>query len=76
MAIHLSRLESTLKSQPDLLAAMNDIFSSPTRASLSSNLRYRLEGLGVVKITDELVVPRCELYCQHFITLADAQAKL
>jgi AAA-like domain len=58
---HLSRLESTLKSQPDLLAAMNDIFSSPTRASLSSNLKHRLEALGVVKLKDELVVIRYNL---------------
>jgi hypothetical protein len=35
---HLWRLESTLKSQPDLLAAMNEVFSSPTGTSLSSNL--------------------------------------
>jgi transcriptional regulator with XRE-family HTH domain len=73
---HLSRIESTLKSQPDLLAAMNEVFSSPTGASLSSNLKHRLEGLGVVKLTDELIVPRCELYRQHFSTLAECQTKL
>jgi transcriptional regulator with XRE-family HTH domain len=73
---HLSRIESTLKSQPDLLAAINEVFRSPTGVSLSSNLKHRLEGLGVVKITDELVVPRCELYSQHFSSLADWQTKL
>jgi hypothetical protein len=30
---HLWRIESTLKSQPDLLAAMNDIFSPPPESA-------------------------------------------
>jgi hypothetical protein len=73
---HISRIESTLKSQPDLLAATIEVFNSPAGVSLSSNLKHRLEGLGVVKLTDEVVVPRCELYRQYFRNLADCQTKL
>jgi hypothetical protein len=73
---HLSRIESTLKSQPDLLAAIISIIGSPAGSSLSSNLKYRLEGLGLVTLRDELVVPRCELYRDYFSSLADCQTKL
>ncbi len=72
---HLSRIESTLKSQPDLLAAIITVITSPAGTSLSSNIKHRLEGLGIVKLKDELVVPRCELYRQYFSNLADC-AKL
>jgi transcriptional regulator with XRE-family HTH domain len=73
---HLSRIESTLKSQPDLFAATIEVLSSPTGVSLSSNLKHRLEGLGLVILKDELVLPRCELYRQYLSTLADCQTKL
>jgi transcriptional regulator with XRE-family HTH domain len=73
---HLSRIESTLKSQPDLLAATIEVITSPAGASLSSNIKYRLEGLGLVILKDELVLPRCELYRQYFSSLADCQTKL
>jgi transcriptional regulator with XRE-family HTH domain len=66
---HLARIETTLHSQPDLLAAMTSVISSPAGAMLSPSLKGRLEGLGLVKFQGEFVVPRCELYRQYFRNL-------
>jgi AAA-like domain len=63
---HLWRIESTLKSQPDLLAATIEVIASPEGIPLPSSVKHRLVGLGVVKLTGELAIPRCELYRQRF----------
>ena len=72
---HLARIETTLNSYPDLLAAMATVISSPAGAHLSPRLKGRLEGLGLVKFNGELVVPRCELYRQYFGNLATSATK-
>jgi AAA-like domain len=66
---HLARIETTLNHEPDLLAAMADVIRAPQGASLLPRLKAQLEGLGVVKLAGELVVPRCELYRQFFTNL-------
>jgi hypothetical protein len=72
---HLARLETTLNSHPDLLAAMNNVLASPTGAILSPRLRGRLEGLGLVKFSGEFVIPRSELYQEYFSNLAAIETK-
>jgi DNA-binding Xre family transcriptional regulator len=74
--LHLTRIKSTLKSQPDLLAATIEVVSTTAGVSLSSNLKHRLEALGIVKLKDELAFPRCELYRQYFSSLISSQTKL
>jgi transcriptional regulator with XRE-family HTH domain len=66
---HLARLESALSNQPDLLTAMANILRTREDAVLSLRLKGQLEGLGLVKLQGELIVPRCELYRRYFTNL-------
>ena len=63
---HLARMETTLNGQPDLLTAMASAIRAKEGAVLAPSLKGRLEGLGLVKLHGELVIPRCELYRQYF----------
>ncbi|PSB55125.1 AAA-like domain-containing protein, partial [Chamaesiphon polymorphus] len=66
---HLARIETTLNSQPDLLAAMTSVIRSPEGTNLAPSLKGKLEGLGLIKLQGEVIVPRCELYRQYFRSL-------
>ena len=66
---HLARIETTLNHQPELLAAFTSILSSPAGVTLAPSLKGRLEALGLVKFSGELVIPSCELYRQYFSKL-------
>ena len=72
---HLARIETTLNSYPDLLAALANVLGSAEGAILSPRLKGRLEGLGLVKLNGEFIVPRCELYRQYFGNLATIATK-
>jgi AAA-like domain len=72
---HLARIETTLNSYPDLLAALANVLGSGEGAILSPRLKGRLEGLGLVKLNGEFVVPRCDLYRQYFGNLAMSATK-
>jgi DNA-binding Xre family transcriptional regulator len=62
---HLARMETTLNSQPDLLTAMTSILR-PAATPLTPRVKGHLEGLGLVKLQGDSIVPRCELYRQYF----------
>jgi transcriptional regulator with XRE-family HTH domain len=66
---HLARLETTLNSQPDLLAAFKSVISSKDSVTLSPSLKGGLEALGLVKFQGEFVIPRSNLYRQYFSNL-------
>jgi DNA-binding Xre family transcriptional regulator len=66
---HLARIETTLRNQPDLLMAMSNVIQSGKDSMLSRSLKGKLEGLGLVKFQEDLVVPRCKLYQQYFAKL-------
>jgi hypothetical protein len=66
---HLARIETTLNSQPELLAALSRVLCRTSGVTLSPSLKGRLEALGMVKFQGEVVIPRCELYRQYFSNL-------
>jgi transcriptional regulator with XRE-family HTH domain len=63
---YLRRLELILACQPDLAAAMKQVVSQANPVALQTTLKYKLDGIGLVKLVSDGVVPRCELYRQYF----------
>ena len=63
---HLQRHWVTLNKQPDLATALNAIYKSSTPIEIDRILAYKLSSLGLVKQTEEGVIPSCELYRKYF----------
>lgn len=58
-------IESILKQQPDLGAAMKALVNS-TATVFSNEVRYKLRALGLVKLQGDEVTLSCELHRQYF----------
>ncbi|MBD2435423.1 AAA-like domain-containing protein [Nostoc sp. FACHB-110] len=63
---HLHRLMSALEKQPELLASMREVAKLNRPIQLSSEIKFKLQAMGLVKITNDGVIPSCELYRQYF----------
>ncbi|MBD2458720.1 AAA-like domain-containing protein [Nostoc sp. FACHB-87] len=63
---HLHRIMSALEKQPELLAAMREVAKLDRPLQLSSEIKFKLQAMGLVKITNDGVIPSCELYRQYF----------
>ena len=63
---HLQRHWVTLKKQPELGIALNKVYGSPTPIEIDRILVYKLKSLGLIKQTEEGVIPSCELYRKYF----------
>jgi hypothetical protein len=63
---YLRRLGQILMEQPELAAAMKEVVAVDEPVSLMSDIQYKLEAIGLVKLTSEGVICRCELYRQYF----------
>ncbi|MGI2903574.1 AAA-like domain-containing protein [Tolypothrix sp. VBCCA 56010] len=63
---HLSRLMSALSKQPELLAAMREVAKASHPVQLIAEIKFKLQAMGLVKITNDGVIPSCELYRQYF----------
>ena len=62
----LYRLMSALEQQPELLAAMREVAKANHPVQLSAEIKFKLQAMGLVKITNDGVIHSCELYRQYF----------
>ncbi len=65
---HLQRQEYILQQQPELGQAMQEIVTNDHPVILTTEIRFKLYSLGLVKLQNDEVTPRCELYRQYFRT--------
>ena len=65
---HLQRQEYILQQQPELGKAMQEIVANDHPVILTTEIRFKLYSLGLVKLRNDEVTPRCELYRQYFRT--------
>ncbi|TWH43775.1 AAA-like domain-containing protein [Dulcicalothrix desertica] len=63
---HLQRQEYILQQQPELGKAMQQIVANGNPVNLTTEVRFKLYSLGLVKLRNDEVTPRCELYRQYF----------
>lgn len=63
---HLRRLELILAEQPELEVAMREVVASSTPVRLKTVPKFKLQGIGLVKLQGDEVTPSCELYRQYF----------
>ncbi len=63
---HLHRLMSALEKQPELLVAMREVAKLNHPLQLIAEIKFKLQAMGLVKITNDGVIPSCELYRQYF----------
>ena len=72
---HLQRQEYILQQQPELGKAMQEIVANGHSINLTTEIRFKLYSLGLVKLRNDEVTPRCELYRQYFRTDTKANQK-
>ncbi|BDA74121.1 hypothetical protein CAL7716_082870 [Calothrix sp. PCC 7716] len=72
---HLQRQEYILQQQPELGKAMQQIVANGNPVNLTTEVRFKLYSLGLVKLRNDEVTPRCELYRQYFSTSTKANQK-
>ena len=60
-------LENVLQRQPELKQAMQEIAGGNYSIPLTKEIRFKLYSLGVVKLEDDQVIPRCRLYEKYFL---------
>ena len=65
---HLQRQEYILQQQPELGKAMQEIVTNKHSVNSTTEIRFKLYSLGLVKLQNDEVTPRCELYRQYFRT--------
>ncbi|MEM8675313.1 MAG: AAA-like domain-containing protein [Cyanobacteria bacterium P01_G01_bin.67] len=63
---HLQRHLVTLQEYPELASAYKQVVSAETPVKLSVISAYKLESIGLVKLTKDLVAPSCQLYRLYF----------
>ncbi len=63
---HLRRLELIFAEQPELEVAMREVVASITPVRLKTVPKFKLQGIGLVKLQGDEVTPSCELYRQYF----------
>jgi hypothetical protein len=64
-ANHLQRLWINLQQQPELLLALKDIINTDQCIKLEPTLAYKLNSLGLIKLSANNAEPSCELYKQY-----------
>lgn len=63
---HLRNYLALLKQSPDLAQAMHQVVSTQAGVELDAVTMYRLESLGLIKISGYRALPRCEIYRLYF----------
>jgi transcriptional regulator with XRE-family HTH domain len=63
---HLRRLELILAEQPELGEAMREVVASSIPVRIKTVPKFKLQGIGLIKLQDDEVMPSCELYRQYF----------
>ncbi|NJL49725.1 MAG: hypothetical protein HC929_22705, partial [Leptolyngbyaceae cyanobacterium SM2_5_2] len=64
---HLRELLAALYPHPDLQVALRYVIESAEPVALEPISAYRLESLGLVNLSKNLLTPSCELYRQYFL---------
>ncbi|NJL11242.1 MAG: hypothetical protein HC908_16740 [Calothrix sp. SM1_7_51] len=65
---HLQWQEYILQQQPELEQAMQEIFANAHPVILTTEIRFKLYSLGLVKLRNDEVTSRCELYHKYLST--------
>ncbi|MBW4508348.1 MAG: AAA-like domain-containing protein [Scytonematopsis contorta HA4267-MV1] len=63
---HLRRLSSTLKQQPELAEAIREVAKASSPIELKTEIKFKLQAMGLVSLQNNKVIIRCELYRQYF----------
>jgi serine/threonine-protein kinase len=63
---HLRHQLWRLKRYPELLADLQRIVLSPSPLEVEPIQAFKLQSLGVVRVQNQRVSPRCELYARYF----------
>ena len=63
---HLRRHLGNLENHPSLLAAFREVVSTENSVQLPSKQAFKLNSMGLVKLSSLGVTPRCHLYKQYF----------
>lgn len=66
-ADHLRRQSLILTQQPELADAMKDVVTN-NYVQLSTVTKFKLQSIGLVKLQEDIVVSRCNLYRQYLQT--------
>jgi transcriptional regulator with XRE-family HTH domain len=66
-ADHLRRQSLILTQQPELADAMKDVVTNDY-VQLSTVTKFKLQSIGLVKLQEDNVIPRCNLYRQYLQT--------
>jgi hypothetical protein len=62
---HLRRHLWNLEKYPELMSAMREVVNAPTGVRLHSELAFKLNSMGLVKLDGNDCTPRCNLYYQY-----------
>ena len=63
---HLQSCFAALRQYPQLRDAFSQIVAADSPVRVSSEVSYKLNSMGLIKLTGNQVVPSCELYRLHF----------
>jgi hypothetical protein len=63
---HLRRHWKTLSHSPELAESMKKVVMAAEPIMLNSDVKFKLDSLGLVKFQGDGVVPRCQLYQTYF----------
>lgn len=63
---HLRRHLGNLQQHPELMAAFTEVVQADSWVAIESDRVFKLYGMGLVKLSGNEVMPRCDLYRQYF----------
>jgi hypothetical protein len=73
---HLQRQLNYLQQYPDLLAALIQVMTSSTPVELEPVQAFKLQSIGLVRVKQNQVTPRCQLYKQYFQSIVPCLERL
>ena len=63
---HLQQHLLSLEQYPELMSAFSEVVTAKQPTKLEPTLAFRLNSMGLVRLQDAYVAPRCNLYAQYF----------
>jgi transcriptional regulator with XRE-family HTH domain len=63
---HLRRHLGNLQQHPELMAAFKEVVQTDSWVTIESECVFKLYSMGLVKLSGNEVMPRCDLYRQYF----------
>ncbi|AKG22346.1 AAA-like domain-containing protein [Calothrix sp. 336/3] len=71
-AHYLHRLTDELNQQPELALVIPEIMTATAPVQLPTEIKFKLQAMGLVHLRSNGVTPRCHLYQQYFIVCANS----